>query len=345
MKSPVNTRNPVTAGAIGLTLIVTSLLAALHFDDLPAIGSGPEYSAEFTEAAGLKPGDEVRVAGVKAGEVGDMELRGNRVWVEFRVPDAWLGDRTRASIEIKTLLGQKYLALDPQGHKRLDPSEPIPASRTRAPYDITEAFNGLASTTGQIDTGQLARSFEVMSDTFRGSPANVKEALRGLSALSQTVSSRDEQLARLLDNAQRVSKTVADRNGEFRKLIADGNLLLTEIRHRKEAISALLAGTRNLSAQLRGIVADNQAQLAPALDKLERITALLHANQDNLNRGLANLAPFSRVFTNAVGNGPWFDGYICGLLPPTLQSGPVNVNPQGCQPPIAGQNPTPGGPR
>lgn len=334
-------RNPVLAGAIGLVLLIGLTLTAVHFEDLPLIG-GRTYSAEFTEAAGLKPDDEVRVAGVKAGEVTGMELEGNRVRVDFRVSDAWLGQRTTASIEIKTLLGQKYLALDPQGDQPLDAAKPIPPERTRTPYDVTEAFNGLASTAGRIDTAQLAESFRVMSETFRGSPAHVRDALDGLSALSRSVSSRDEQLAKLLSNTSQVSKLAADRNGEFQKLITDGNLLLGELRARREAITALLAGTRELSAQLRGVVADNQAQLTPALEKLDRITAMLDRNQHNLAQGLHNLAPFVRVFGNTVGNGPWFDYYMCGLVPPTVQSGPINVNPQGCQPPFAGQQ---GGPR
>ena len=251
-------RNPVIAGAVGLVLVIGSTLAALHFEDLPLIGGGRSYSAEFTEAAGLKTDDEVRVAGVKVGKVTDMTLKGDRVRVGFRVSDAWLGQRTTASIEIKTLLGQKYLALETHGDQPLDSSKPIPAERTRTPYDVTDAFNGLASTVGEINTAQLAESFQVISDTFRGSPQHVHDALDGLEALSRSVSSRDEQLAKLLSNTSQVSKLAADRNGEFQKLISDGNLLLAEIRARKDSISALLAGTRELSAQLRGVVADNQ---------------------------------------------------------------------------------------
>ena len=43
---------------------------------------------------------------------------------------------------------------------------------------------------------------------------------------------------------------------------------------------------------------------------------------------IEKLAPFVRQFTNTLGNGRWFDNYICGLLPPSV--GPVN--PQGCLP-------------
>ncbi|RKT57797.1 MCE family protein [Saccharothrix australiensis] len=326
-------RNPIRTGVVGLTVIALLLLAAFHSDDLPIIGGGTTYSAEFTEAAGLVPTNEVRVAGVKVGKVTDVGLAGDRVLVTFRVKDAWLGDRSTAAIRVKTLLGQKFLALDPRGAEPLDPGTPIPRDRTLSPYDVQEAFNGLATTVGQLDTGQLAHSFQVLSETFRGSADSVRGALDGLSALSRTISSRDEQLARLLGNTRQLTETLADRNEQFEKLLADGNLLLGELRKRRDAIGALLTGTRALSRELSGLVEDNTAQLRPALEQLDRVTALLQRNQDALDRGLALMGPFYRVFANTLGNGRWFDVYICGLLPPAVDLGVVGFTEEGCLPP------------
>ncbi|MEV4317648.1 MCE family protein [Actinocrispum sp. NPDC049592] len=327
MKS-FRSRNPITIGITGLVVIALVLLAAIYSDDLPIIGGGTTYKAEFSEAAGIKPTDEVRVAGVKVGKVTDVSLAGNSVVVAFKVKDAWVGDRTRAAIKIKTLLGQKFLALEPDGTAVMNPSQPIPRSRTMAPYDVLEAFRGLADTVNEIDTPQLAKSFEVLSQTFEDTPDNVKGALDGLSALSKTISSRDDQLAKLLDNTQQITQTLADRDAEVQKLLADGNLLLDEIKKRKAAIDALLTGTQKLSEQLKGLVDDNNKQLDPVLTQLDQFTAMLQRNQEDLGKGIEKLAPFVREFTNTLGNGRWFDNYICGLLPPSV--GPIN--PQGCLP-------------
>ncbi|XVV03328.1 MCE family protein [Actinosynnema sp. CA-248983] len=326
-------RNPVTIGAVSLTVIALLLLAAFYSDDLPIIGGGTTYQAEFSEAAGLAPSNEVRVAGVKVGKVTDVDLAGDKVLVSFKVKDAWVGDRTTATIRIKTLLGQKFLALDPQGSEPMDPGNPIPRERTLSPYDVQEAFNGLASTVGQIDTKQLADSFQVLTETLDGTKDSVRGALDGLSALSKTISSRDEQLAKLLANTRQVTQTLADRNEQFEKLLADGNLLLGELRKRRDAIGALLSGTRELSKELTGLVADNNAQLKPALEQLDRVATMLQRNQDTLNRSLALMAPFYRVFANTLGNGRWFDTYICGLLPPSVNLGVVGFNEEGCLPP------------
>ncbi|MGP4015281.1 MCE family protein [Saccharopolyspora sp. 5N708] len=320
-------RDPLKIGIAGLLVLVLIFLLALNFERLPLIG-GTTYTAQFTEAAGLRADNEVRIAGVKVGTVSDVELEGGHVLVSFRVGDAWLGDHTTAAIRIKTLLGQKYLALDPQGSKELSPSEPIPLQRTMSPYDVIQAFSDLSSTVDQVDTGQLAQSFRTLSDTFADTPGEVSGALDGLSRLSETISSRDEQLEQLLNNTAQVSQTVADRNADFEKLLSDGNLLLQEIRARRDSISGLLDGTRELSTQLSGLVDDNAKDIGPTLQQLDQVTKMLQRNQDNLNRSLEMFAPFTRLFSNVLGNGRWFDTYICGLLPPAV--GPVNQ--KGCQP-------------
>ncbi|HEV2778073.1 MAG TPA: MCE family protein [Actinophytocola sp.] len=320
-------RNPVGIGVIGTALLAAVTAIVFYSEELPIIGGGTTYRAEFSEAAGLRPDDEVRVAGVKVGKVTEVELAEDRVLVSFRVSDTWIGDRTTAEIKIKTLLGRKFLALHPDGTTTQDPKRPIPRDRTVTPYDVTEAFEGLAQTAGAIDTDQLAESFQSISDTFRNSPKHVRTALDGLTALSRTISSRDEQLASLLANAREVSTTLAGSSDEIDALITDGNLLLTELSSRRETIHALLDGTRKLAEQLSGLVADNQARLGPALRELDTVTAILQRHTADLDRSLQVAGPYFRVANNTAGTGRWIDTYICGLIP-------ENRNP--CTPPPPG---------
>ncbi|HVK21936.1 MAG TPA: MCE family protein [Actinokineospora sp.] len=323
---PFRSRNPIPIGIVSLVTIGLVMVAAVNSDDLPVIGGGTTYSAEFSEAAGIQADDEVRIAGIKVGKVSDVELDGDKVVVSFRVKDAWVGDRSRAAIKIKTLLGQKFLSLEPDGTEVLDPGTRIPRDRTMAPYDVLEAFRGLAETVNEVDTTQLAKSFEVIAETFSDTPDEVKGALTGLQSLSHTISSRDQELATLLSNTKQISQTLADRDAEVVKLLTDGNLLLGEINNRKKAIDALLTGTKTLATELQGLVADNNGQLGPVLQSLDQLTAMLQRNQDSLAEGIKKFAPFARQFNNAIGSGRWFDNYICGLLPPAL--GPINQ--QGC---------------
>jgi phospholipid/cholesterol/gamma-HCH transport system substrate-binding protein len=339
--APRKEHNQAVVGGTTLLVLVLITLAVFFSDDLPVIGTGTTYSAYFNEAGGIADGNEVQVAGIKVGKVSTVALAGDQVRVTFKIQDVRLGDRSRAAIGIKTLLGEKYLALEPAGEEAQDPGVPIPRTRTSSPFDVTDALSQLSTTVNGIDTAQLAESFKVVADTFKGTPEHMKSALDGLSALSRTISSRDAELATLLGNTSQVSRTLADRDDQITKLIDDGNLLLAEIQKRKDAISALLKGTQDLAAQLRGLVADNRTQLQPVLQQLDKVTSMLQRNQDNLSRGLAALAPFVRISTNTTGNGRWFEGYLCGLLPPYVNLGPgqtngLTINPDGCLPPIAG---------
>ncbi|MER7012914.1 MCE family protein [Saccharopolyspora sp. NPDC000359] len=328
---PLRERNQVVVGVVAVVLLVLVTGGAFFANDLPVLG-GRTYQAYFTESAGLAAGNDVRIAGIRSGEVTDVSLEGNRVLVSFRVDDEQIGDRSRAGIEIKTLLGEKFLALRPEGAQEL--SEPIPVQRTTAPFDIPDALDQLTRTAEQVDSQQLAESFRVLADTFRGAPEHFGAAVDGLSALSQTVSSRDQQLTELLRSTSGVSEIVANRDEQVQRLVADGNLLLTELQERRGAISSLLSGTQRLADELRGLVADNQAQLRPTLDQLTQLTEMLQRNQDDLGRTIEAMAPYVRGFNNTVGNGRWFDGYICGLLPPPINAGPLQTNTTSCELPV-----------
>lgn len=306
-------RNPVILGLIGIVVLGLAFMAAFFSDRLPVIGAGTAYAAEFREAAGIRPDDPVEVAGIKVGKVTSVKLDKGKVKVTFRLKDVSLGNQTVGAIKIRTLLGQKYLDLDPQGGVPQEPSQAIPLNRTLSPFDILDAFNGLSSTLNQVDTAQLAKSFQVLSETFRNTPKDVRGALQGLSGLSNTISSRSTQISQLLSNSNQFSKTLSDRNAEFEKLLGDGSQLFSELQQRKAAITALLEGTRKLSAQLVGLVQDNTAQLKPALTQLDKVTTMLRQNQESLAKGLQGLAPYLKLFNNAVGDGRWINVFSCGI--------------------------------
>jgi phospholipid/cholesterol/gamma-HCH transport system substrate-binding protein len=311
--TPFRERNPAVIGALGIGVIATLLLLAFNIERLPLL-AGASHSAAFSEAGGLKSGDDVRIAGVKVGKVTRVDLEGAHVRVDFRVGRSTdLGDRTAASVRIKTILGQKFLALDPAGRAPLDGE--IPLRRTTPAYDVVDAFSDLTHTTERIDTQQLATALDTVADTFRDSPQEVRAAVDGLGRLSRTVASRDDELRTLLAHADQVTGVLAKRNTEIVSLLSDGDLLLQELRKRRDDIHRVLVGTATLSDQLTGLVRDNRAAIRPALARLHGVLDTLRANQANLDRSIELLAPFVRLFANTLGNGRWFDTYVQNIVP------------------------------
>lgn len=128
----------------------------------------------------------------------------------------------------------------------------IPTTRTTTPFSVESAFGGLSETLDQIDTDQLAKAFDTISDTFKDSPDSVKASLTGLSRLSQTLSSREQQLRSLLDHANGVTGVLAARDQEFTTLIRDGDLLLQAVQARREVIHQLLVNTAALGQRCPG---------------------------------------------------------------------------------------------
>lgn len=319
-----SSRNPLPIGAIGLAFILAMLVAAFNAESLPLIGGGTTYTAYFTDSANLKANNEVVIAGVKVGKVQDVSISGNTVKVTFTVKSGWIGDKSTVDIKLRTLLGAKYVNINSMGDKAQDPSQPIEIKfpngqqRTTTPFDVYPAFTKLSRTVQDINTANLAKAFNVLAQDFSGTPSSVKPVITGLSRLSHTIASRDSQLQTLLADANAVTRTLADRDQDLQQLLSDGNLLLSELNARRDEIHSLLVNSQVLAAQLEGLVNDNRKTIGPLLDNLNQLLALLERNQTSLDRGLALLGPFYRVFNNVIGNGHWFDNYIQNLSGPGL---------------------------
>jgi phospholipid/cholesterol/gamma-HCH transport system substrate-binding protein len=321
MSTPFRERNPVTIGAISLAVIAALILAAFRAQDLPLIGGGDTYYASFSEAGGLKANDEVRIAGVRVGKVEKVELVGSHVRVTFRVDgDADFGDQTAAAIKVKTLLGAMFLALQPAGSGQMDEGGEIPVERTSSPYDVVEAFSGLAETSEQIDTDQFAQALTTLADLTRNTPEEFRQALDGVSRLSANVAEKDAQINELLGNLERVSKVLDARDQDIIGLMKDSDVLFRALVARRDAVHRLLVSTSTLSRELTTLVQQSREDLKPALDHLENVVAVLNKNEDNIDNSLRLMAPFYRVFANTLGTGPWFDTYIQNI-PPVPQVG------------------------
>ncbi len=313
---PFHERNPVTIGAASIAVIVLLVLAAFRAQDLPLIGGGDTYYASFSEAGGLKVNDEVRIAGVRVGKVNSVELEDGEVKVGFKVKtDSTFGKETGAAIKVKTLLGAMYLSLEPAGSGQLEEGGTIPVERTSSPFDVVDAFSGLAETSADIDTDQLAESLTTLADLTRNTPEEFRSALTGVSALSETIASRDEQINSLLQNLERVSTVLNARDDDIVSLMRDSDVLFRALVARREAVHNLLVSTSDLSSELTKLVTQSRADLKPALGHLENVLAVLNKNQDNLDNSLRLMEPFYRVFANTLGTGPWFDTYIENLPP------------------------------
>ena len=307
MKRSFAERNPIPIAIFGLVGIVLSLVLVARWQDLPLLSNNVEYRAEFTDASGLVAGEEVRIAGVKVGQVRRLSLDGSTVIVHFTIANTEIGDRTEAGIEVKTLLGQHFLSLTPAGDRALPEHSTIPLSRTRTPVNIVPAFNQLTDQVSRTDTDQVADAFTSLAETLKVTAPEMDGALDGLSRLSQTVTKRDADISELFRHTRSVSGVVAQRDEELAELLSASDDVLEVLEQRRKTIRAIIVDTRRLALQLEGLVGDNRAVLRPALRDLNTVLKTLRANEKNLETSLTYAAPYAREFTNVGGSGRWFD--------------------------------------
>src|SRR5207302_5174434 len=101
------------------------------------------YKARFTDATLLLPNDDVRIAGVRVGQVKDVKIVDKRqAEVEFEVDSGrTLPAGVTAQIKFRNLVGQRYLALgqgDDASGAALKPGDTIPLERTTPALDLTD---------------------------------------------------------------------------------------------------------------------------------------------------------------------------------------------------------------
>lgn len=339
---PFRERNPVSVGAVSIALIALLLVAAFKASDLPLIGGGTTYYANFADASGLKSGDAVRIAGVRVGKVTGIDLQGNHVHVAFQIKtDTKFGSQSEADIKVATLLGQMYLDLVPQGSGQLGDGQTLQGP-TKSAYNVVDAFSGLAnrlvngsipgydgtagydyhngqftpkSSIGDLNMENLKKALNTLATATANTPQSFRDALTGVSALSTTLASRDAQLHTLLGNLQTVSQTLGTRSDAIVNIMQQGNVLLQALVQRRQAIHNLLVSTSSLGSNLTALVQQSRADLKPALSNLQGVVNVLLKDQTSLDESLRLMAPFYRYFANILGTGPWFDTWIMNLPP------------------------------
>lgn len=311
----------VRSGFMGLVLIVLVIAIGLQPQKLTSWATSIHYRAVFAEAGGLTPGNDVKVSGVTMGTVTDVGLSHGKALVTFSLASTVrLGSDTTAHIRTGTVLGARMLTLEPAGTAILHGSDTIPISRTSSPYSLTNAVGDFTTNTAGTDTDSLTQSLDTLSDTIDRMAPQLGPTFDGLTRLSKTLNDRNDSLSKLLKSAADVTGILSQRSAQVNTLLLNANDLLGVLSERRYAIVNLLANTSALSQQLSGLVADNEKELAPTLEKLNSVTAMLEKNSDNIAKALEGLAKYQVTQGESVNNGFYYNAFVGNLIPSqTLQ--------------------------
>ena len=306
-------RDPKKLGVWGAVGAVALMGISLNYDRIPYVNGMRDATVYVADAAGLDTGDHVQVAGMNVGTVRKIELDGDRVRVRCAINrGVELGADTSAQIKTDSILGRRALGVFSDGRGDLEDNT-IPIERTSVPYSLTSALGDLSDTVEAMDTDKVDEALTVLAETMEGSSPEVQSAIDGITRLSRSLNERDEGVRQLLEKAAGTTDVLGRRSDQINQLMVDGNTLFTQLDLRRRALSELIMNIDELARQLSGLVQDNEAQLGPALDKLEQVSDLLIRNKDDIDLGLRRIVPFSTALSEAVASGPWFNAYISNL--------------------------------
>lgn len=308
MFKPLNQYRPlwlgVVAAAIGVLLLVGTFAVG-------TLGLGDDrYEAELAHTAGIRPNDEVRIAGIGVGQVTGTRLEGDHVVVSFRTNnDVHLGRDTKAVVKLATLLGGRYLELRPAGPGGLDGAR-IKLINTSVPFDLQQAIETSTPAIEQLDAAKLRTALETVTSNLYSNGAAVTQALDGITTLSNLISKRDNQIGELISSADALTTIVNQDKAALFTMMSQADGLFTILLDRRELIRGILADFTTLTTQLRDLLGDNRPQLQPLFTNLAGIADILKQTNDAIDRALQVIAPTARYLNNAVGNGPYADVYL-----------------------------------
>jgi virulence factor Mce-like protein len=301
--------------------LVTVLASYVLISTITNAGYGRQftYKAQFTDVAGLVAGDEVRIAGVRVGQVTGIGLsaKQDRPTAEVALQvsaDVPVPKSVQATIKYRNLVGQRYIALTEgkgSGGRTLEDGDVIPLAQTKPALDLTTLFGGFRPLLQALSPADMNRvSFEIIQ-VFQGEGGTVESLLNHVASLTSSLADKDAVIGRVIDNLNTVMGHVAARDKQLSDLVVSLQQFVTGLAGDKDAIFNSLQTIDTLATTTSGFLQDARPPLAADIQALGKLSGNLADSKDVLE-GFLKLAPTKiDSITRTAINGSWFNFFMC----------------------------------
>lgn len=298
---------------VAVTVVATAMLAL----SITQAGGGDTlgYKARFTDASGLREGDGVRIAGVRVGRVGEIEIVDHRVaLVSFSVDRGHgLPASATATIKYLNLIGQRYVELEPGagGAGTLAPGSIIPVERTTPALNLTQLFNGfqpLFQALSPKDVNKLAGS---IIQVLQGEGGTVEGLLSSVGSLTSGIADKDRVIGQVIENLNAVLDTINGRGDNFGNLIGTLRRLVSGLAADRTAIGEAISALDDLAATTTDLLKDGRGPLKRDIKQLGRLSENLADDSPKVDSFL-RLLPVKMAAIGRIGSyGSWLNLYLC----------------------------------
>ncbi|MDA3645534.1 MCE family protein [Saccharopolyspora indica] len=281
----------------------------------PLTGPTVPYRAVFTDVAGLQPGSDVTVAGVRVGTVTAVAARNGLAEVDFEVRTGQPVPATGlVVVRYADLTGARSLALTPgHGGPPLPPGATIPVQRTRPALDLTVLLNGFKPLFEALEPAQVNQLAREIVAVFQGEGGTVTALLTRIVSLTGTLAARDEILGEVIDNLNTVLAAVQQRREDLRGLVDGLGRLAAETAASRETIAAAVDSGAEVAGSLARLLDGLGPQLARDVRSVREITAMLVRDQARIDGAVQEMPAFLNTLDRATSYGSWVNVYLCNL--------------------------------
>ncbi|MGH3466337.1 MAG: MCE family protein [Thermocrispum sp.] len=298
-----------TVVTVLLTAVLGTTIANTNFGDM----SG--YSARFRDVSGLKVGDDVRISGVKVGQVADIAIAADHVAeVRFDVAENHrLPSTTTATVKYRNIIGQRYLALGTRldSDRALRPGDVIGVDRTRPALNLTVLFNGFKPLFEALDPKEVNQLSYELIQVFQGEGGTVRSLLQHTASLTSTIADKDEVIGAVIGNLNRVLGTINDRGPQAEQLIDALQELVSGLAEKREPIGEATEALGELTTSVSGLLSQTRQPLRRNIESLNRLAGTLDAGEDTLRLVLGTLPKNLAKYTRVLSYGSWYNYYLC----------------------------------
>ncbi|MDG3016158.1 MCE family protein [Speluncibacter jeojiensis] len=299
-----------------VTVLLTGVLAATIANI--GGGSGQRYNAMFSDVTSLNIGDDVRIAGVRVGQVTAIKVvNHNEAEVQFAVSGrSWLPASTIATIKYRNLIGQRYISLSEgpgeQGRK-LAVGSTMPLSQTRPALNLTTLFNGfrpLFQTLQPEDVNKL--SYEIVQ-VFQGEGGSIADLVDNTATLTNTVADKDKVIGEVITNLNNILATVNKRGDELSSLIVNTQHLVDGLAADKATIGSAVTNLADLTTATAGLLDPTRPSIQGTIAGINGLSTEINKESDAVNKVLATLPKKYEALDRTAMFGSWFQFYLCGI--------------------------------
>ncbi|SNR33142.1 phospholipid/cholesterol/gamma-HCH transport system substrate-binding protein [Haloechinothrix alba] len=297
-----------------VTLLATSLLAITIANR--SSGDTVRYSARFSDAIALSSGDDVRMSGVRVGEVEEIRVVDRRVAeVDFAVEaDRKLLHSTTATLKFRNLIGQRYIALEHGEGGSGEPMEAgdvIPLERTTPALDLTALFNGFRPLFQALSPEQVNKLSYELIRVLQGEGGTVDGIVRHVRSLTSALAERDEVIGRVVSNLNAVLGEFNERDEEMSRLITTTQELTSALAEDADPIGDAVEGLGVLTESVAGLLDDGRPVVNDSVDALGEFAATLNDNTPEFEAMLDNLPGKYETVGRIASYGSWMNIFLC----------------------------------